>query len=127
MANVGNIEYTVSVETQQSINAAQQFTRDMGKVDSASRKADASLGNFNGQTKKMADAVRRANGELSSQSKVLSSLTKMVGAYLSVRALRSAIDLADRYEEMAGRIRDATESTEEYNKVQDRLLAVANR
>ena len=24
MANVGNIEYTVSVETQQSINAAQQ-------------------------------------------------------------------------------------------------------
>src|SRR5699024_157732 len=82
---------------------------------------------FNGRTKKMADAVRRANGELSNQSKALSGLTKMVGAYLSIRALRSAIDLADRYEEMAGRIRDATESTEEYNKVQDRLLAVANR
>lgn len=127
MASVGSIEYTVSVETQQSIDAAQKFTRDMDKVDSSSRKADASLGKFNGRTKKTADAVRRANGELSNQSKALSGLIKMVGAYLSIRAVRSAIDLADRYEEMAGRIRDATESTEEYNKVQDRLLAVANR
>ena len=95
--NVGEIEYTVSVETQQSINAAQKFTRDMDKVSGASRKADASLGKFNGRTKKTADAVRRANAELSNQSKVLSSLTKMVGAYLSIRAIRSAIDLADRY------------------------------
>lgn len=55
--NVGDIEYTVSVETQQSINAAQNFDKSMTGVQSSAKKTDAEIGKLDVSMTKLAKAI----------------------------------------------------------------------
>ncbi|QEY70512.1 tape measure protein [Pseudomonas denitrificans (nom. rej.)] len=97
-----------------------EYARLVLAVDSTSaRKAtdDLSvLGAQSGKTEKATDALTNSFAGL---GKVLAA----VGAGVAIRAI---IRASDQYGQMAARIRMASASTEEYNKVQDRLLQTAN-
>lgn len=105
MANVGNIEYTVSVETQQSINAAQQFDKQMDQVQDSARKTDRELGKLDTGFSKLATAIK---------------------GVIAVSALRSMAGMVQEYQTMAERVKMATRSTEEFETVQKRLQTTAD-
>lgn len=105
MANVGNIEYTVSVETQQSITAAQQFDKQMDQVQDSARKTDRELGKLDTGFSKLATAIK---------------------GVIAVSALRSMAGMVQQYQEMSERVRDATDSVAEFEMVQARLQATSN-
>ena len=87
---------------------------------------------------RMGDEARDTQGELGALGNAandlqtrLSGVTKAVAGVFAVSALqgyaRDAIGVADAYGQMASRIEMATSSTEEYDRVQARLLESANR
>lgn len=103
--NVGEIEYTVSVETQKSINAAQQFDKQMNQVQDSARKTDRELGKLDTGFSKLATAIK---------------------GVIAASALRSMAGMVQQYQEMSERVRDATESVAEFEMVQARLQATSN-
>lgn len=105
MANVGSIEYTVSVETQQSISAAQQFDKQMDQVQDSARKTDKELGKLDTGFSKLATAIK---------------------GVIAVSALRSMAGMVQQYQAMAERVEMATRSTEEFELVQRRLQTTAD-
>lgn len=72
--------------------------------------------------------TQSARTEKSAQAmtKSFSGLGRVIGAIGAGIAVRAIINASDQYGQMASRIRAATESTEEYTRVQDRLLQTAN-
>lgn len=103
--NVGEIEYTVSVETQKSITAAQQFDKQMAQVQDSARKTDRELSKLDTGFSKLATAIK---------------------GVIAVSALRSMAGMVQQYQEMSERVRDATESVAEFEMVQARLQATSN-
>lgn len=103
--NVGEIEYAVNVETQKSINAAQQFDKQMNQVQSSARKTDKELSNLGGGFNKLAAAIK---------------------GVIAVSALKSMAGMVQQYQAMSERVRMATSSTEEFELVQRRLQATAD-
>lgn len=57
MASVGSIEYTVSVETQQSINAAKNFDASLDNVQRSAKKTDGEMGKLNLSMSKLAVSI----------------------------------------------------------------------
>lgn len=125
--SLGTIYYDVDANLEPLLGKMRQAEGALGGFSGQTKKADSATAGFNARQSATARAVRNANSQISSQSRAMSGLVKVVTAYLSLRALRSALDLADQYGEMASRIRDATSSTEEFNQVQSRLIDIANR
>lgn len=125
--SVGTIYYDVDANLDPLLGKMRQAEDALGGFSGQTKKADSATAGFNARQSATAQAVRNANSQISSQSRAMSGLVKVVTAYLSLRAFRSALDLADQYGEMASRIRDATSSTEEFNQVQQRLIDIANR
>ena len=103
--NVGEIEYTVSVETQQSINAAQQFDKQMDQVQDSARKTDRELGKLDSGFSRLATAIK---------------------GVIAVSALKSMAGMVQQYQTMAERVKMATHSTEEFETVQKRLQTTAD-
>lgn len=103
--NVGEIEYTVSVKTQQAINAAQQFDRQMAQMQDSARRTDRELGRLDSGFSKLATAIK---------------------GVIAVSALRSMAGMVQRYQAMAERVEMATRSTEEFDLVQRRLQTTAD-
>src|SRR5690554_2149217 len=125
--SVGTIYYDVDANLDPLLGKMRQAEDALGGFSGQTKRADSATAGFNARQSATARAVRDANTQISSQSRAMSGLVKVVTAYLSLRAVRSALDLADQYGEMASRIRDATSSTEEFNQVQGRLIEIANR
>lgn len=124
--NVGTIYYTVEADTSQLVNGGDAIDRSLGRAEGSMKRADATADKFNGRMKKTAVAVKQANKEIADQSSGLSSLTKILVGYLSLRTLQAVASLSDQYGQMASRIRNATASAAEYEMVQARLLETAN-
>lgn len=103
--NVGEIEYTVSVETQKSITAAQQFDKQMDQVQDSARKTDRELSKLDTGFSKLATAIK---------------------GVIAASALRSMAGMVQQYQEMSERVRDATDSVAEFEMVQARLQATSN-
>lgn len=103
--NVGEIEYTVSVKTQQAVNAAQQFDRQMAQMQDSARRTDRELDRLDSGFSKLATAIK---------------------GVIAVSALRSMAGMVQRYQAMAERVEMATRSTEEFDLVQRRLQTTAD-
>ena len=103
--NAGTIEYTVSVETQQAIDAARQFDRQMDQVQDSARRTDRELGRLDSGFSKLATAIK---------------------GVIAVSALRSMAGMVQQYQAMAERVEMATRSTEEFETVQKRLQSTAD-
>lgn len=65
----------------------------------------------------------KADAQLTEMSSSIKSLVGYMGGLLTIN---KAIAMADGYTQMAARIRNATSSAEEYDLVQNRVLATAN-
>lgn len=86
----------------------------------------ARTSNFTQDMRKAGDSVTRETKRIedSSQS-ATAALSKLGALALGGFTVSSMIEAADGYTQMAARIRNATASTEEYQFVQDRVLATA--
>ncbi|MBD9573723.1 tape measure protein [Pseudomonas sp. PDM23] len=74
----------------------------------------------------MIDVSAKADKSNQELTKSTNGLGKAFGALAAAISVRAIIAASDQYGQMAARIRMASASTEEYNKVQDRLLQTAN-
>lgn len=74
----------------------------------------------------MIDVTAKADKSNQELTKSTNGLGKALGALAAAISVRAIIAASDQYGQMAARIRMATSSTEEYTKVQDRLLQTAN-
>ncbi len=124
--NVGTIYYTVEADTAKlldSIKPADSSLDSLGKTFGRTDKA-ANAAEF--QLTKTAAAVKSLGRESSGASSALGGLGKVLGGLLTLQGVNSLIQMADGYNAMAERVRMATASHEEYEMVQQRLLATAN-
>ncbi len=103
--NLGTIYYSVEVETEQLIKGTASAEKQLDKTEQAMTKVDK------------ASEGLRSN---------LSKLSLAFAAIASARALSQMAEMVQKYQEYADRVRLATSSTEEFDRVQDRLLATAN-
>ncbi|WP_081884631.1 tape measure protein [Pseudomonas sp. AAC] len=74
----------------------------------------------------MIDITAKADKSNQELTKSTSGLGKAFGALAAAISVRAIIAASDQYGQMAARIRMASSSTEEYTKVQARLLQTAN-
>lgn len=103
--NLGTIYYSVEVETEQLIKGTASAEKQLDKTEQAMTKVDK------------ASEGLRSN---------LSKLSLAFAAIASARALSQMAQMVQKYQEYADRVRLATSSTEEFDRVQERLLATAN-
>ncbi|WP_313397148.1 tape measure protein [Stutzerimonas nitrititolerans] len=123
---VGSIWYEVEADTSKLINGTNAVDEALGKAQKSMGKTDSAAGKLNARMTKLASSVRQANVQIGAQTSAYSGLTKVIGAYLSLRTIQAVVAMSDQYGQMASRIRNATSSAEEYEAVQARLLETAN-
>lgn len=137
---VGAIYYSVDADTSKLVNSTQSVDKALGDMEDALKGADRASDKLTGTQKQMGGALSGTGAKLRETAKAakeattgfetaasgLSSFAKVALAYLSLQTLRSLAELADAYGQNADRIKNATSSAEEYNRVQERLLATAN-
>lgn len=97
-----------------------EYARLVLSVDSTSAKK------ANDELRIMIDVTAKADKSNQELTKSTNGLGKALGALAAAISVRAIIAASDQYGQMAARIRMATSSTEEYTKVQDRLLQTAN-
>lgn len=124
--NVGGIVYSVDIETAKTVSATKAINKELDSLQKGMDNADKSAGQLGGGMNKVAAGVRRARDEASPAAAAFSKMGAALIAAVSVRAVMSVIATADAYGEMSERIGMATESVEEFEMVQRRLLASAN-
>ncbi|MCR4146693.1 tape measure protein [Alcaligenes faecalis] len=124
--NVGAIYYTVEAETAKLISDLENANKRLEMLESGFNKTDASAKKADMQLTKTASAVRNLGNEGAGAERKIGGLVKMLGGLIAVQSIGGIISLAEGYNEYAERVRMATSSTEEYVKVQERLLATAN-
>lgn len=107
------------------------------KASQATSQLSTTIKSTNNETQKLTPSINAATKAIETQTRELKSqeaqvsknavgireMVKYIGGFI---AADRAIAAADGYTQMAARIRNATQSTEEYNLVQDRLLVTAN-
>lgn len=135
---------SVVIDSQQAQRDAEALNATLKKMTRIGEDATNSTNNLgiklkaaNNETQKLTPSINSATKAIENQNKELvkqedqlekntnglMAMAKYIGSFI---ALDRAIAAADGYTQMAARIRNATQSTEEYNLVQDRLLATAN-
>lgn len=124
--NVGAIYYTVEAETAKLISDLENANKRLEMLESGFNKTDASAKKADMQLTKTAAAVRNLGNEGAGAERKIGGLVKMLGGLIAVQSIGGIISLAEGYNEYAERVRMATSSTDEYVKVQERLLATAN-
>lgn len=124
--NVGAIYYTVEAETAKLISDLENANKRLEMLESGFNKTDASARKADVQLTKTAAAVRNLGNEGAGAERKIGGLVKMLGGLIAVQSIGGIISLAEGYNEYAERVRMATSSTDEYVKVQERLLATAN-
>lgn len=124
--SVGSIYYEVEADTSKLVNSSDAVDDALARNQSSMKKTDTAAGKLDTSMNKLASGVRKANQSINEQTSAYDGLKRVVAAYLSLRTLQGAIAMSDQYGQMASRIKNATDSTEEYEMVQARLLQTAN-
>lgn len=124
--NVGTIWYTVEAHTQKLLDSIKPADDSMGRLQKTFDRTDKAANDTTFTLTKTAAAVKGLGAEANGASSSLGGLGKVLGGLLTIQGVRTLIDLAESYGEMSERVRMATASAEEYDMVQQRLLANAN-
>jgi len=95
----------------------QEIARGESAVAQSAGKMDASLGRIDNAFDRAGSSAQSASGAIKSA----------IAAAVSAASIGTIIKAADSYSQMSDRIGLATKSFAEYNTVQERLLATANR
>lgn len=123
---VGEIYFVVEAHTQKVLDSLRPtnasidgLTKKFGESEAAGKQAEF-------QMKKTAQAIKGMGSESNMASSAMGNLVKVAAGLMSLRTAGAIISMADAYQEYADRIQLATESQEEYDYVQKRLLTNAN-
>lgn len=87
------------------------------------RNAERTAKALNSELQGITNNGAKADNQINAMSGSLKALAGYMGGILTIS---SAISMADGYTQMAARIRNATSSAQEYELVQERILATAN-
>lgn len=108
-----------------------QAARELRTLQAGADVGAAAVGRMGGEARDTQGELGALGNAANDLQTRLSGVTKAVAGVFAVSALqgyaRDAIGVADAYGQMASRIEMATSSTEEYDRVQARLLESANR
>ncbi len=124
--DTGSVYYTVEADTSPLVNIAKTTDASLSKLESRLGKTDQAASKANHRLTKTAAAVRGLGKESGIAAELAKSLGRVLAGLVSIKTASILIKMANDYNEMAERIRMATSSTFEFNKVQDRLLTTAN-
>lgn len=124
--SVGAIYYEVAADTSKLTTAEKAVSDSMQKVEKSTKGADTAVDKLTTKKTKLASAMDSVTESANKQRNAFSGLQGVIAAYLSMRTLQWVANLSDQYQQNASRIKNATQSTEEYAMVQERLLQTAN-
>ncbi len=124
--NVGAIYYTVEADTEKLVNSVTPLDKSLDGLNKTFGRTDKAANQAQFQMTKTAAAVKGLGAESSAARANVSNLYGALAGLVSLRAAQGLIEMADAYNEMAERISMATSSVDEYEHVQQRLLATAN-
>lgn len=92
-------------------------------TSSATKKMGSAANDSINSIQKQTKEFEKQEQQVSKNSLAIKEMAKVIAGYITID---KGIAMADGYTQYAARIRNATISAEEYNLVQDRLLATAN-
>ena len=124
--SVGAIYYEVAADTSKLTTAEKAVADSMQKVEKSTKGADSAVDKLTVKKTKLATAMDSVTASANKQRNAFSGLQGVIAAYLSMRTLQWVANLSDQYQQNASRIKNATQSSEEYAMVQERLLQTAN-
>lgn len=124
--SVGAIYYTVEADTQKLLESVTPTDASVDKLGKTFSRTDRAANAAQFQMTKTAQAVKGLGRESETTRGSLGGLGKVLGGILTIQGVRTLIDMAESYGEMSERVRMATSSAQEYDMVQQRLLANAN-
>lgn len=124
--SAGSIYYSVDIETQETIDAQKKLDKGFDSMQASMDKTDKSAKGLDATLNKTTQGIRKANTEASAASGALAKLGGAIAAAATLRLAMTIIATADAYGEMAERLQMVSASTEEYDKIQRRLLESAN-
>jgi len=124
--NVGTIYYEVESDTAQLVNSTVAVDGSLDHLQQTMRKTDGAAAKLETKMDKVAAAAKNFGREANTANSSVSGLLKLMGGLLTLQGANTLIQMAEAYGEMAERVRMATGSQEEYEMVQQRLLATAN-
>lgn len=124
--SVGAIYYEVAADTSKLTTAEKAVADSMQKVEKSTKGADSAVDKLSVKKTKLATAMDSVTASANKQRNAFSGLQGVIAAYLSMRTLQWVANLSDQYQQNASRIKNATQSSEEYAMVQERLLQTAN-
>lgn len=122
MNNVGGIEYDVVANTGELLKAEQETQRSVKNIEGSMKK----LGSSSAQVDKVTKSVGELGKEADSSGFALSRMQKALLGAFTVGSALTIGKMADDYRTLTERVRFATESQEEYDIVQKRLIQSAN-
>jgi tape measure domain-containing protein len=108
-------------------DAYQQASGKVGAVAGAASKAGTALERNSVAARENARELASVDRTASSLSGSMSKLGATLAGLTAGMSIKGIIDISDNYGQMADRIKMATDSTEEYRMVQERLLQSANK
>lgn len=98
----------------------------MDKLLSQSRAADTAIGKTEKSLSDTEKQMRKTNSAANELGGGFNKITSALKAFFAASAIREIASMVQGYEEMADRVRLATSSTEEFERVQRRLVQTAN-
>lgn len=119
---VGKVEYVIEAKTGQLIEAERRAARSVDNISSSMKK----MGNSSHEVNRVAKSIDDMGKEAQNAHAPIDKLQKTLLAFGTVTAGLQLASIADNYRTMGERVEFATQSSEEYVVVQQRLLKVAN-
>lgn len=146
--DLGTIYYKVDADTTKILDSVAPMNKGLDEVGKTLDKTDAEMKKVGKSSKTAADGIKKV-GQSAAESgnklkpipkaiddigksagsagSALGGFTKLFAGLMTLNFGRTLLEMADSYNEYAERVRMATSSTDEFNKVQDRLLETANK
>lgn len=118
MQNVGGIQYSVVADTGELIKAEQRTQESVKKIDTSMRK----MGANSQQVDRVTQSFDKLEKQTNSTNNVIGKFSGVLAGLATLTAANTVAQMADQYQTMSDRMRLATNSTEEFTIVQDRLL-----
>lgn len=124
--DAGTLSYTVTADTSGLLDAAKQTAENTKRMADSLESMGKASASTTPKLTQTASAVRNLGTEAGYAEKSVGGLVKLLGSMIAVQGIGGIISMAEGYNEYAERVRMATSSTDEYIKVQARLLETAN-
>lgn len=99
---------------------------DLDKIASTANKYDKTSEKATKTTKELSKEIGGLSGRSGEATRTMGLLEKAVAGFISVSAVKGVLSIADSYGVMSARMRLATSSAAEFNRVQRHLLNTAN-